>query len=136
MSSPEFISLGPPGVSESKPSLKIEVSADRTQLKLTISGSDTISFNGKMLGELVRILAQVRGGMLPVDGQTVPKPGYQMLTSPLSRWYVEPRKDDPGAIAVAVFHPGTGWTGMVLDREKASHLRDIIEYWAKLTPTH
>lgn len=123
-------------MSEAKPSIKIEINNEKSTINITIVDSGTVSLDAKSVSELIKLLAQVRDGMVPIDKQEIPEPGLKLLTSTSARWYIEAVKDSPGSIAIAVFHPGPGWTGMILDQGKAAHLRDIIEYSAKLTSTH
>ncbi len=117
-------------------SLTITVNNEKTTLTISINGANAISLDAISLSEFIQLLSKIRVDLKPQEIADIPNQNKKVLTSPLSRFYIEPLTDQPGSIVIAMFHPGPGWIGLVLDHDKAGHLRDMVEYTAKLTPTH
>ena len=123
-------------MSETKTPLVIAVNETNTNLTITANGKELFVLDSISTGELIRVLSSMKASLLPRVQPETPGPDKPILISPTSRLYIEPVKEHPGNIIVAMFHPGPGWIGINLDRAAASHFRDLIEYSAKLISTH
>jgi hypothetical protein len=120
-----------------KSEAKLRVNLDRSIQKVSISfeQGDQISLNAQSLSELIQVLCKVRDQMEYQETfETGKKINY--LISPQSRYNVDAVGDHPGSIRLMVYHPGPGFMAVILDRNKATELRDFIEYAAQLVRTH
>lgn len=121
---------------EPKPSLTINLHENKQIVTVSIVNGSSLMLDGKSVSELIQLLSRLRCQMEPqATGSQAPRP-LQMLSDSTSQLVVDRAAQDPDSIVIGIFHPGPGWVGLSLDQKKASGIRDLIEYIAKLVPTH
>ncbi len=121
---------------EPKPSLSINLHENKQIVTVSIVNGSSLMLDGKSVSELIQLLSRLRCQMEPqATGSQAPRP-LQMLSDSTSQLVVDRAAQDPDSIVIGIFHPGPGWVGLSLDQKKASGIRDLIEYIAKLVPTH
>ncbi len=121
---------------EPKPSLSINLHDNKQIVTVSIVNGSSLMLDGKSVSELIQLLSRLRCQMEPqATGSQAPRP-LQMLSDSTSQLVVDRAAQDPDSIVIGIFHPGPGWVGLSLDQKKASGIRDLIEYIAKLVPTH
>ncbi len=82
--------------------------------------SDTAS-----LDRQIRDFAARRAAMRPSHPVTPPIDPAEMHRADNMLWHVRPAPGG-GGVEIALYHPGLGWTGMVMSRAQIEDLQDTI----------
>lgn len=90
------------------------MNAARNRAALSVPPGQTTELDAAAVETLIWQLAGTREAMAPKRETSNPVPGTRIAGGADMRWYVEPGPE-AGSIQIALFHPGFGWMGIVLD---------------------
>lgn len=118
------------------PGLAINLQENKQNVTISIVNGTSVTIDAKSVSQLIQLLSNLRCQMEPRATAAQATRPLQMLTDGACELLVDRVAQNPDHIVIGIFHPGPGWVGLSLDKQKASGIRDLIEYMAKLVKTH
>lgn len=94
--------------------IRVGLDASRTRAALSVPPGRVAEMDGAAVEALIWQLAGAREAMEPPRPGGNPQPGVKVATGVGMRWYMEPGPE-AGSVQVMLFHPGLGWTAIMLD---------------------
>ena len=94
--------------------IKVGLNAARNRAALSVPPGQMTELDAAAVDALIWQLAGAREAMTPRRDTADPGPDTRMAGGTGMRWYIEPGPE-AGSIQLALFHPGFGWTGILLD---------------------
>lgn len=92
-----------------------------------LSTLDLDALSAPEIDTLIRQLAAKRAGMQPVHPAEPPNDPGQIHHADNMLWHVRASRTER-ALEIAMYHPGLGWTSMLMSRAQIEDLDDAIVY--------
>jgi hypothetical protein len=106
--------------------LKMDLNADKSGIVFSISGGERVTFNPKLVTEMIGKLTDMRAAMEPPAMTGRPTQGDPVFDHSGNTWSIRPRPKPARGIELLTGHPGLGWMRVNLDPHDAEKLSRAI----------
>lgn len=108
------------------PTLKMDLNADKSAIVFSIDGGERVTFDRKLVTEMIARLADIRATMDPPAVTATPAQGDPVFDHAGNKWAVRPRPKPVRGVELLAGHPGLGWTRICLNPSDAEKLSRAI----------